>query len=150
MFVRCKMRRKDGKEHRYWSVVENVRVRVGRVMQRQVLYLGEINDSQRAAWYRSIAVLDETAGARQLALFPADRAAPALDCEVARSGSRTCRCATPADGAPMGCRLRQPGDRQRDPRPDPASRDDDQHPGRFVSAEGQAAVRVVKTTTAGT
>ena len=82
MFVRCKMRRKDGKEHRYWSVVENVRVRGGRVVQRQVLYLGEINDSQRVAWYRSIAVLDETAGARQLALFPADRAAPALDCEV--------------------------------------------------------------------
>ena len=84
MFVRCKMRRKDGKEHRYWSVVENVRVRGGRVVQRQVLYLGEINDSQRAAWCRSIAVLDETAGARQLALFPADRAAPALDCEVVR------------------------------------------------------------------
>ena len=82
MFVRCKMRRKDGKEHRYWSVVENVRVRGGRVVQCQVLYLGEINDSQRAAWCRSIAVLDETAGARRLALFPADRAAPALDCEV--------------------------------------------------------------------
>ena len=82
MFVRCKMRRKDGKEHRYWSVVENVRVRGGRVVQRQVLYLGEINDSQRVAWCRSIVVLDETAGARQLALFPADRAAPALDCEV--------------------------------------------------------------------
>ena len=48
MFVRCKKRRKDGKEHRYWSVVENVRVRKSRVVQRQVLYLGEINDSQRA------------------------------------------------------------------------------------------------------
>ena len=84
MFVRCKMRRKDGKEHRYWSVVENVRVRGGRVVQRQVLYLGEINDSQRVAWCRSIAVLDETAGARQLALFPADGAVPALDCEVVR------------------------------------------------------------------
>ena len=42
MFVRCKTRHKDGKEHRYWSVVENVRVRGGRVVQRQVLYLGEI------------------------------------------------------------------------------------------------------------
>ena len=50
MFVRCKRRFKDGKEHRYWSVVENVRVRGGRVVQRHVLYLGEINDSQRAAW----------------------------------------------------------------------------------------------------
>ena len=53
MFVRCKKRFKDGKEHRYWSVVENVRVSGGRVVQRQVLYLGEINDSQRAAWCRS-------------------------------------------------------------------------------------------------
>ena len=79
MFVRCKVRRKDGKE---WSVVEDVRVRGGRVAQRQVFYLGEINDSQRAAWCRSIAVLDETAGARQLAPFPADRAAPALHSEV--------------------------------------------------------------------
>ena len=55
MFVRCKKRFKDGKEHRYWSVVENVRVSGGRVVQRQVLYLGEINDSQRAAspkWWR--------------------------------------------------------------------------------------------------
>ena len=32
--VRCKTRRKDGKEHRYWSVVETVRVRGGRVVQR--------------------------------------------------------------------------------------------------------------------
>ena len=58
MFVRCKKRFKDGKEHRYWSVVENVRVSGGRVVQRQVLYLGEINDSQRAAWCRSIEVLE--------------------------------------------------------------------------------------------
>ena len=48
MFVRCKKRFKDGKEHRYWSVVENRRVRGGRVVQSLVLYLGEINDSQRA------------------------------------------------------------------------------------------------------
>ena len=50
MFVRCKKRFKDCKEHCYWSEVENCRVRGGRVVQRQVLYLGEINDSQRAAW----------------------------------------------------------------------------------------------------
>ena len=57
MFVRAKKRFKDGKEHRYWSVVENCRNPDGRVVQRQVLYLGEINDSQRAAWCRSIEVL---------------------------------------------------------------------------------------------
>ena len=82
MFVRCKRRFKDGKEHRYWSVVENVRVSGGRVVQRQVLYLGEINDSQRAAWCRSIEVLEGASRSRQVALFPEDREAPELDCEV--------------------------------------------------------------------
>ena len=79
MFVRCKKRFKDGKEHRYWSVVENVRVRGGRVVQRQVLYLGEINDSQRAAWCRSIKVVEGKSRSRQMALFPEDREAPALN-----------------------------------------------------------------------
>jgi hypothetical protein len=46
MFLRSKVRRKDGKQHRYWSIVENTRVAGGRVVQRHVLYLGEINDSQ--------------------------------------------------------------------------------------------------------
>src|SRR5215469_13768217 len=40
MFLRCKVPRKDGKHHRYWSVVENTRVASGRVVQRHVLYLG--------------------------------------------------------------------------------------------------------------
>ena len=84
MFVRCKKRFKDGKEHRYWSVVENVRVRGGRVVQRHVLYLGEINDSQRAAWCRSIEVVEGKSGSRQMALFPEDRSAPALTCEVVK------------------------------------------------------------------
>ena len=48
MFLRCKVRRKDGKQHRYWSVVENTRVARGRVVQRHVLYLGEINDQKTA------------------------------------------------------------------------------------------------------
>ncbi len=84
MFVRCKRRFKDGKEHRYWSVVENVRVHGGRVVQRQVLYLGEINDSQRAAWCRSIEVVEGTSRSRQMALFPEDREAPELSCEVVK------------------------------------------------------------------
>jgi hypothetical protein len=58
MFLRCKVRRKDGKQHRYWSVVENARVAGGRVVQRHVLYLGEINDSPELAWRRSIDVLE--------------------------------------------------------------------------------------------
>ena len=83
MFLRAKSRKKDGKIHRYWSVVENRRVADGRVVQRQVLYLGEINDAQRTAWCRSIEVFDEDRGAAaQIALFPQDRAAPELACEV--------------------------------------------------------------------
>jgi hypothetical protein len=74
MFLRVSTRKKDGKEHRYWSVVENKRVSGGRVLQRHVLYLGEINSSQELAWRRSIEVLDEGArAARTLALFPEDR-----------------------------------------------------------------------------
>jgi len=83
MFLRHKIRRKDGKEHRYWSIVENRRVSGGRTVQRQVLYLGEINDSQQAAWCRSIEALDENSpDRRQIALFPEDRAAPPLDCDI--------------------------------------------------------------------
>src|ERR1700750_2028621 len=71
MFLRCKVRRKDGKQHRYWSVVENTRTARGRVVQRHVLYLGEINDTQELAWRRSIEVLEEGATQpRTLSLFP--------------------------------------------------------------------------------
>src|SRR5450756_861150 len=74
MFLKCRTRRKDGKTHRSWSIVESQRFAGGKVAQRHVLYLGEINDSQRLAWERTIAVFDERAGeTRQLALFPADR-----------------------------------------------------------------------------
>src|SRR6266513_770530 len=79
MFLRCKVRRKDGKQHRYWSVVENTRVAGGRVVQRHVLYLGEINDTQELAWRRSIEVLDDGAAQpRTLSLFPEDRCAGLL------------------------------------------------------------------------
>jgi hypothetical protein len=82
MFLRCKVRRKDGKQHRYWSVVENTRVTGGRVVQRHVLYLGEINDTQELAWRRSIAVLEDGAAQpRTLSLFLEDR------CEGLPSGA---------------------------------------------------------------
>jgi len=77
MYLRFARRRKDGKEHRYWSIVESRRCAGGRVVQRPVLYLGEINDSQHAAWCRVIEGVDEGSGRhRQLALFPADRTVP--------------------------------------------------------------------------
>jgi len=85
MFLRAKVRKKDGKLHRYWSIVESQRTRGGGVLQRHVLYLGEINDSQREAWCRSIEVIADGAEApRSMALFPEDRAAPELSCEVVK------------------------------------------------------------------
>ncbi|MCC5839420.1 MAG: IS1634 family transposase [Opitutales bacterium] len=78
--MKCNRRIKDGKAHHYWNIVENKRVRGGRVVQRQVLYLGEINDSQQAAWRKSIEVLDEgNARPTQIALFPEERAPPIDD-----------------------------------------------------------------------
>ena len=83
MFLRATPRKKDGKIHRYWSVVENRRLKDGRVVQRHVLYLGEINDAQRAAWCKSIAVLEEgQPRLRQMAIFPEQRTAPELSCAV--------------------------------------------------------------------
>jgi hypothetical protein len=77
MYLRPNRRFKDGKDHCYWSIVESKRCARGKVVQRRVLYLGEINDSQQEAWRRVIEAFDE--GARQttqLALFPADRPLP--------------------------------------------------------------------------
>jgi hypothetical protein len=59
MFLRPNWRFKDGKKHRYFSVEESRRLRSGKVVQRRVLYLGEINDSQQAAWRKTLEVFDE-------------------------------------------------------------------------------------------
>ena len=96
MFLRKILRKKDGKTHEYWSVVENKRVAGGRVVQRHVLYLGEINSSQAAVWRKAIEVLDDDAGqSRTMALFPEDRcAAVASDASVVQlrlSEMRLCR-----------------------------------------------------------
>ena len=77
MYLRCNRRVKDGKEHRYWNIVESKRCAGGKVVQRQVLYLGEINDSQRESWCRVIEAFDEKTQQRtQLALFPAEKELP--------------------------------------------------------------------------
>jgi hypothetical protein len=77
MFLRGHFRRKDGKEHRYFSIEESRRLSSGKTVQRRVLYLGEINDSQQAVWRKSLEVFDE-AGQRYttLSLFPEDRPVP--------------------------------------------------------------------------
>ena len=76
MYLKCHRRLKDGKEHRYWSIVESVRTR-RTVIKRQLLYLGEINDAQRAQWCSALDVLDESKDAfKQVSLFPDDRTPP--------------------------------------------------------------------------
>ncbi|MCP5085405.1 MAG: IS1634 family transposase [Rhodobacteraceae bacterium] len=83
MFLRHKTRHKDGKAHCYWSIVENRRVAGNRVVQRQVLYLGEINDSQHQAWSRSIEVFaDGETDSRQMTLFAQGRGVEVTDSEV--------------------------------------------------------------------
>ncbi|MBO7088425.1 MAG: IS1634 family transposase, partial [Lentisphaeria bacterium] len=83
MFLRATKRFKDGKVHLYWSMVENVRVG-RRVFQRRALYLGELNDSQRAEWQRAVEAFDEKGDVRQLKLFPEDRAPETDDRQVVR------------------------------------------------------------------
>jgi transposase len=78
MFLRSTNRRKDGKDHRYFSIVENRRLPGGKTAQRTVLYLGEINDQQQAAWRRTLQVFDEAdQHYSTMSLFPEDRPIPA-------------------------------------------------------------------------
>lgn len=85
MFLRQIRRKKNGKTHVYWNIVENKRLNDGRVVQRQVLYLGEINASQRDAWRRAIEVIDETTGkARTLALFAEERSMGATEVDTVK------------------------------------------------------------------
>lgn len=80
MFLRCHTRQKDGKLHRYWSIVETRRCGTRGTVQRPVLYLGEINDSQQAAWRKTIEVIEDgTPAPRSIALFPDDQRAPVAD-----------------------------------------------------------------------
>ena len=77
MFLRQNKRRKNGKTHRYFSVVENRRTSGGGTTQRRVLYLGEFNDSQQQAWRRTLSVFDEDRRQYcELSLFPDDRPLP--------------------------------------------------------------------------
>ena len=57
MFLRKTSRFKDGKRHDYWSVAENARSGT-RVVQRQLLYLGEIDEDRQNAWLNAIDELE--------------------------------------------------------------------------------------------
>jgi len=78
MFLRRTNRRKDGKDHRYFSIVENHRLPSGKTVQRTVLYLGEINDQQQAAWRKTLDVfIEDEQCYSTMSLFPDDRKIPA-------------------------------------------------------------------------
>jgi transposase len=108
MFLRSNKRIKDGKEHRYFTVVESRRLRAGKVAQRQVLYLGEINDSQQAAWRKTLDVFDEEQHRlTPLSLFPEDRPVPAdaLDSIQVKLSEMKLERARPYGNCWLGCEL---------------------------------------------
>ena len=85
MFLRYTTRKNNGKEHRYYSLVENRRVASGRVVQRHALYLGEINDSQQEAWRKTIEIFEEgQARPRTVSLFPEERIGAVSDTDIVR------------------------------------------------------------------
>jgi transposase len=108
MFLRCHVRKKDGKEHRYFSVEESRRLQSGKVVQRRVLYLGEVNDSQQAAWRKTLEVFDEQQQRMAtLSLFPEDRPVPAdaLDTIQVKLSEMQLRRARPYGNCWLGCEL---------------------------------------------
>jgi len=83
MFLRAHERRKDGKEHTYWSLVETVRTGDG-PRQRTLCYLGELNSSAQARWLKTVEVFNEQGESQQLKLFPSNVEPPVNDPNVAR------------------------------------------------------------------
>jgi transposase len=108
MFLRCHRRKKDGKEHRYYSLEESRRLQSGKVVQRRVLYLGEINDSQQASWRKTLEVFDEQQQrSTTLSLFPEDRPVPAdvVDTIQVKLSAMQLRRPRPYGNCWLGCEL---------------------------------------------
>jgi hypothetical protein len=73
-----KERSYDPQESVVPRIVENHRIASDKTVQRTVLYLGEINDQQQAAWRKTLSVFDEQEQEyANLSLFPGDREIPA-------------------------------------------------------------------------
>ena len=103
MFLRCSKRRKDGKEHLYWSVVENRRLPDQRIVQRHVLYLGELNGVQASSWRKTVELFGQDEDApRQVALFPEEHAPAQVGVERVSRRARAAFTNGPAPSAPMG------------------------------------------------
>lgn len=110
MYLRSTIRKKDGKQHRYFSVVESHRLSTGRTVQRRVLYLGEINDKQESAWRKSVSVFDaDRQEYTTLSLFPEDRIVPhdAVDGIQVRLGELELRNPRVFGNCWLGCQLWQ-------------------------------------------
>ena len=110
MFLRTNKRFKDGKQHSYYSVVESRRLGSGKVVQKQVLYLGEINDSQQSAWRKTLEVFDEQQQRyTPLSLFPEDRPIPidAIDSVQVKLSEMKLERARPFGNCWLGCQLWQ-------------------------------------------
>ena len=103
MFLRHKLRRKDGKQHRYWSIVENRRVSGGRTVQRHALYLGEINDSRVPPWCRTVERSTKAARpANRSRCFPRIAWRHRWSATWCMFGSAACGCAGHANGEAVG------------------------------------------------
>jgi transposase len=59
MYLKKHRRKKNGKYNTYYSIAEKRKVSGGKHVEKVVLYLGEISDSQRKAWQRSIEIINE-------------------------------------------------------------------------------------------
>ena len=108
MHLKLHRRKKDGKEHRYFSVVESRRVSRQRVVHRTVVYLGEINDSQQAAWRKTLEVFDEDKrDFATMSLFPDDReiAADDVDALQVKLGEMQLERPRAFGGCWLGCEL---------------------------------------------
>jgi hypothetical protein len=108
MYLRSNKRLKDGKEHRYYTVVESRRLSSGRVAQKQVLYLGEINDSQQTAWRKTLEVFDEQQQRfTPLSLFAEERPVPAeaIDSVQVKLSEMKLQRARPYGNCWLGCEL---------------------------------------------
>ena len=68
VFVKEHARQKDGKRHRYFSLVESIRTARG-PQHRTLAYLGELNAAAEATVRKSIAVLNREGREQQLELF---------------------------------------------------------------------------------
>ena len=107
MHLKIHRRHKDGKEHRYFSIVESRRVARQRVVHRTVVYLGEINDSQQAAWRKTLEVFDEREREfATLSLFPDDREmAPDVDALQIKLGAMQLERPRAFGSCWLGCEL---------------------------------------------